>query len=251
MTGPPASGARANAPSLPETANPSAAEPPAPRARLQPRTWPRRRVLLILLAVVVIAAVWFGGRGVDLGRFHAWMQRLPAAGVAGLVALLPLVGFPISALHLAAGLRFDFGAALALVAAATLGQHVVAWALVRALPARFFVRLEPWRKKLAGAGHRQAAVLCCLLPGMPYTVQLYLLPVMGAPLRVLCLVSVPLHTARASVTILLGNISDHLSAGRVAALVVYYLLVFAICGVALRRLRRALAGETDHPVSAR
>jgi hypothetical protein len=78
---------------------------------------------------------------------------------------------------------------------------------------------------------------------MPYTVQLYLLPIMGAPLRVLCLVSVPLHTTRASVTILLGTLSDELTPGRVAALVAYYLVVFAICGIILSRLRRALAAE--------
>jgi hypothetical protein len=79
-------------------------------------------------------------------------------------------------------------------------------------------------------------------PGMPYTVQLYLLPVMGAPLRVLCLVSVPLHTMRATVTILLGHLSDDLTAGRIVAIGAYYLVIVAACTLALRRLRRSLAG---------
>jgi len=216
----------------------SAREPEAARGG---RRWPRRRVVVGVLVVVAVLAFALSGR-LDLDGFHAWMKRLPAPGVAAVIGFLPLVGFPISALHLAAGLRFEFAPALAIVAGATLAQHVVCWLLVRALPRRFFARLEPWRKKLAGAGYREAAVLCCLLPGMPYTVQLYLLPVIGAPLRVLCLVSVPLHTARATVTILLGTISDDLSAGRVVALVGYYLVVFTACALALRRLRRVLAG---------
>lgn len=225
----------------------AAAEP----ADSQPRQLPgfsRQRVAVGVLLVLVAAAVLLAGQSWDMDAFHAWTKRLPAAGVAWLVAVLPLVGFPVSALHLAAGLRFDFWMALAIVAAATLTQHVAAWGLARALPDRCFARLEPWRKKLAGAGHRQAAVLCCLLPGMPYAVQLYLLPVMGAPLRVLCLISAPLHSTRATVTILLGSISDDLSPGRVTALVAYYLTVFTVCGFALRRLRRALAAaKTDTP----
>ena len=203
----------------------------------------RRQIAKGLLAALVLLALAVGGRSVDFDAFHAWTKRLPAAAVAALVGVLPLVGFPVSALHLAAGLRFEFWVALPLVAAATLAHHTASWALARALPERFFTRLDPWRRKLEGAGHRQAAVLCCLLPGMPYTVQLYLLPVIGAPLRVLCFVSVPLHTTRASVTILLGTLSDELTPGRVAALVAYYIVVFVICGIILGRLRRALAAE--------
>ena len=224
-------------------------EPPGRETRLGVVRWfrglSRRQIVIGALIGLAVLALAFGGRNLDLEGFHAWTKRLPAAGVAAIILLLPLVGFPISALHLAAGLRFEFWTALSIVAAATLAQHVVCWLLVRALPRRFFVRLEPWRKKLEGAGYRQAAVLCCLLPGMPYTVQLYLLPVMGAPLRVLCLISVPLHTSRATVTILLGTISDDLSAGRLVALAAYYAVVFTICAFALRRLKRALgcAGE--------
>lgn len=199
----------------------------------------KRLVLGAGLVLLVIAAV-VGGRHLDLEGFHDWAKRLPASGVAGVVAVLPLVGFPVSALHLAAGLRFEFLTAMGVVAAATLSQHALAWGLAHVLPERVFSRFEPWRKKLAGAGHREAAVLCSLVPGMPYTVQLYLLPVMGAPLRVLCLVSVPLHTLRATVTILLGNLSDDLTPGRIVALTAYYLTIFTICGFALRRLRRSL-----------
>jgi len=210
------------------------------RSRL--RNIPRKRLVIGAMALAVLIAFGVGGRSVDLEPFHEWTKSQPAVAVAGVVAVLPLVGFPVSALHLAAGLRFEFFPAMGVVAATTLSQHVMSWGLARVLPDRFFARLDPWRKKLAGAGHRQAAVLCSLVPGMPYTVQLYLLPVMGAPLRVLCLVSVPLHTMRATVTILLGHLSDDLTAGRIVAIGAYYLVIVAACTLALRRLRRSLAG---------
>lgn len=207
------------------------------------RATTKRQRLMILVALVATAALIAGWRHIDLEGFHAWMKTLPAIAVAGLVGVLPLAGFPVSALHLAAGLRFDFAPALLVVAVTTLFQHVAAWALARMLPDRLFARLDPWRERLAGAGHREAAVLCCLLPGMPYTVQLYLLPVMSVPLKIICFISAPLHTARSVVTILLGNLSDDLTPTRVAVLIFYYLVIFAICGLSLRRMRRALAAR--------
>ncbi len=215
----------------------------ARRIRRRPARWFVGAVALVAFAVLALRG------GFDLERFHAWMRALPAPAVAGLVVVLPLAGFPVSALHLAAGLRFAFLPALLVVAAATLAQNAGAWALVRALPRGWFGRLAPWREKLAGAGHREAAVLGALVPGMPYSVQLYLLPVMGAPLRVLGTVSVPLHTARASVTILFGTLSDDFTPARVAALAAYYAAVFTLCGFAVRRLRRRLA-EPHSPVPA-
>jgi hypothetical protein len=196
---------------------------------------------------LIAAALLVGWRHFDLAAFHAWSGRQSALLVTVLVGVLPLGGFSVSALHLAAGVRFAFWPALLVVAVTGVFQHAAAWALVRLLPARFFRRLEPWREKLAGAGQREAAVLCALVPGMPYTVQLYLLPVMGSPLAVLCLISVPLHTARATVTILLGNISDDLTPARVAGLALYYAAIVLGCGFALRRLRRRLHAPAASP----
>lgn len=205
---------------------------------------PRRIVSgVVALAAVIALAIW--GHTIDLEGFHTWTKELPASGVIALIALLPVMGFPVSVLHLAAGLRFDFWGAMLIVGGTTLVHHVLSWALVRALPARCFTRLEPWRKRLVGAGHREAAVVCSLIPGMPYGVQLYLLPVMGVPVRVLCFISVPLHTLRATVTILLGNLSDDLTVGRVAGLIAYYLVLVGACGLALRGLRRLLKENRD------
>jgi uncharacterized membrane protein YdjX (TVP38/TMEM64 family) len=199
-----------------------------------------RQRWLVLLSLAALAAFVVFWQSVDKETFYERAKAWPAATLTTLVGVLPLAGVPVSALHLAAGLRFEFWPALLVVGAATLFQHVAAWVLVRALPDRYFSRLGPWRERLEGAGHRETAVLCCLIPGMPYTVQMYLLPVMGISLRIICLISAPLHTARATVTILLGNVSDDLTPPRVAGLAVYYLAIFAICALTLRRMRRSL-----------
>ncbi len=200
----------------------------------------RLLVRAVLLVIAIGALSFFWGR-LDLADLHARAKALPGVGVIAAITLLPLAGFPVSWLHLIAGVRFDFLGGMLVVAVTSVLHHVLGWALVRLLPARFFARLEPWRAKLRGAGHRDATLLCCLLPGMPYTVQLYLMPVMGVPFHLMFGLSAALHTARAVVTILFGDISDDLTPPRVAALVAYYVVLFGVSALALRGLRRALA----------
>ncbi len=227
-----------------------ASAPPRVLFRLGPlEVTPRRLVatLVALAGLVALALLW--GR-LDIDDLHTRAKALPAAVVIAAISLLPLIGFPVSWLHLIAGVRFDFLGGIAVVAVTSVLHHVLGWILVRVLPARLFERLAPWREKLAGAGHRDATVLCCLLPGMPYTVQLYLLPVLGTPLPLMFGLSAALHTARAVVTILFGDMSDDLSPPRIAALVAYYAILFTISTLALRRLRRTLANRRADPPGA-
>lgn len=199
-----------------------------------------RRLTSFLFAVAIIGTlVWFWQQ-LGLEELQRRAKELPAAGVIAAMAVGPLLGFPVSWLHLIAGVRFGFAGGIASVAFVGLCHHVGGWLLVRLLPQRCFRSLQPWREKLAGAGHRDAALLCALLPGMPYSVQLYLLPVMGTPLAMLCLLSVPLHTCRAVVTILLGNYGTELTPARVAILAGYYLVLLTISTFTVRRLKKTL-----------
>jgi uncharacterized membrane protein YdjX (TVP38/TMEM64 family) len=199
-----------------------------------------RALVNLGLVVAALSLAWvFWGR-VDLADLHARAQALPPGPVLAAMALLPLTGFPVSWLHLIAGVRFGFLGGLSAVAFTSVLHHGLGWAVVRVLPQRWFTRLDPWRRQLTGAGHRDATLLCCLLPGMPYTAQLYLLPLLGTPFPLMFGMSAALHTARAIVTILLGDVSDHLTPGRIAALVVYYTALFGLSAFAAHRLRRSL-----------
>lgn len=205
------------------------------------------RFLAAVVAVAVVSLLW--GR-IDIDEIHARAKAVPAVGVIAAIAVLPLIGFPVSILHLVAGVRFDFWSGILVVGATTAIHHLLGWTLVRVLPRRWFERLDPWRKKLRGAGYLDVTLLCCLLPGMPYTVQLYLKPLVGTPLWLILGLSTLLHTARAVVTILLGDISADLTPGKIAALAVYYVLLFAVSAVALRHLRRTLAMKNTDATSA-
>lgn len=200
-----------------------------------------RLLLRALCVAAVVIALAVGWGQIDPAELHARAQKLSGVAVIAAITLLPMIGFPVSVLHLVAGVRFGFAVGMLVVAVTSVLHHVLGWGLTRLLPARFFKRLDPWRERLRGAGHRDATLLCCLLPGMPYTVQLYLMPVIGVPFPLMFGLSATLHTTRAVVTILLGDLSDELTPGKVAVLAIYYCALFVASALALCGLRRSMA----------
>jgi uncharacterized membrane protein YdjX (TVP38/TMEM64 family) len=200
----------------------------------------KRHLVKFAIALVMIAALAVVYQRIDPAEFQARAREWPAPVIIATIVLLPMVGFPVSWLHLVAGLCFGFVWGLVVVLVTTVIHHFAGWALVRVLPRHTFKRFEPWEEKLAGAGHRDATLLGGLIPGMPYVVHLYVLPIIGTPLFMLCTLGVGVHTARAFVTILLGDQSGDLTPGRIAALAVYYAVIVGLCAWALRSLRRRL-----------
>lgn len=217
---------------------PEVASPPPVRVLFRIGT---TAITVRILATAVFVVLGFIGlvflqRHLDLAQIHTRAQALPGLAVIAAISVLPLLGFPVSVLHLVAGVRFGFLGGIGVVAVTGIVQHVLGWVLVRFLPARLLARLAPWRDKLAGNGHLDATLICCLIPGMPYTLPLYLLPALGVPFPLLFGLAPLIHTARALVTILLGEMSDDLTPMRLFALTVYYLVLFVLSGWLLRHL---------------
>lgn len=200
-----------------------------------------RHVGIGLLIVGLFAAAGLWSSKIDLGWLHAQARRLPAAGVIAGIAVLPLTGFPITWLHLAAGVRFGLPLGIAVVAMTSVIQHLLAWGLVRILPDAWFDRFAPWRLQLARTGHCEATLLCCLMPGVPFVGQLYLLPLLGTPWPLMLGLSSLIHTLRAVVTLRLGDISDHPTPGQLALVAGYYLILFGLSAWSVRRIQRSLA----------
>ena len=232
-----------------DMAHDSPNQPPRVLFHLGPLEVTPRRLLSTVIGATLLVGLGLLWQQIDLEELYARAQALPAVGVIVAISLLPLVGFPVSWLHLIAGVRFGFLGGMTVVAFTSVLHHLLGWAFVRILPERFFGWSKSWSEKLLGAGHRDATVLCGLLPGMPYTVQLYLLPIIGVPLRLLLGLSAALHTGRAVVTILLGNFSDNLTPARLATLATYYVILFAASALAVRGLRRTLAQNDSGPSS--
>jgi uncharacterized membrane protein YdjX (TVP38/TMEM64 family) len=207
------------------------------RAAPRPFSWGLGAAVLLLAGGFALLA-----RGVDLDELHAAALRLNGGVAFALLTVLPLAGFPVNVLHVAAGFRFGFAGGMALVALSILLQLLASHALVRCCPGWFARRFAGVRARLPPATHPTVCVFTLLLPGVPYFVQNYTLALIGVPLRTYLACCLPLHVLRAAVTVGLGHQGSHFSRAGLLLLAGYWLLVLTGAWTAYRRLRRQLAG---------
>lgn len=197
----------------------------------------RRTIITGIVALAAIIALSIFYRQIDLADLHRRAEQLNGFVVYLLIVVLPLVCFPVSAVHAVAGARFGVGLGFLLVASTIILQLVVAYLLVRAAPDFFSRHLEWIRRRLPKAAHTPLTQLTMLLPGAPYWAQLYVLPLVGVPLRTYLLWSLPITVARSIVGILFGDLSGHLTPLRIAGFVIYFAAISAGSWWAFRRLQ--------------
>ncbi len=200
----------------------------------------RKKWIIGGLATLAVVAFSVWGRHWPWDEWWEQGQKLPVAWVIAAIALLPLVGFPVSWLHLLAGARFGPWMGFLVIAVTTAFHVIGATGLADRLPATTVRRLAPWRKRLQRLGRKDAVVFSSILPGLPYTLQLYVLPLVGVPLWENLLLSVPIHAARAVVALLLADLGEEMTAPKVIGLVAYYAVVSAVSFVVVRRMRQRL-----------
>lgn len=202
------------------------------------RSWKFLVGLALVLALLALA--W---RGLDIHALHVQAARLNAGAAFGLLTVLPMLGFPVGLLHFAAGIRFGVGLGLALVALSILIQLVAMHALVRWRGKFFRERFKALRGRIPPGAHEAVTIFTLLLPGAPYFAQNYTLAILGVPLRTLLRWAFPLHLVRATMTVVIGDQSDHLTPGRVTAMVLYAVAVLGASWWAYRRMQARLTGR--------
>ena len=194
---------------------------------------------LVAFVLVLGLGAAFLYREIDTAPLQDYAARLPAWAAVSLLLVLPLIGFPASVLHVAAGVRFGAALGLALVSLSILVQLVVSFCLVRRWRERFERArwLARLRQRIPQGAHASVSVFTVLLPGAPYSAINYVLPLLGVPLRTFILCAWPLHTLRSTVTVVFGDQLDRLSATRLAVLLAYALTIAAASWWTYRRLK--------------
>lgn len=207
----------------------------------------RRRVVVFSLVVAGLVMLSLFYKQIDPGALHARAERLNGPAVFAAVALLPLVGFPVSVLHAVAGARFGLELAIPLVALALVLQLLASYGLVWLAPNFFAKRLGALRQRLPRAAHRPLTLFTLLLPGAPFFAQNYVLSLVGVPFRTFFLIAFPLHFSRSLIGVLFGDVSNQLTPARIAGFAVYGITVSLACAWSFRRLRARLQ---DRPPAA-
>ena len=197
--------------------------------------------------VVVLVLVALATHRIDLARVHQIASRLNGGVAFALLVVLPLLGFPASVLHVAAGMRFGLALGLPLVSLSILIQLFASYAIVHRWRGWFARKFAGLRQKVPPSAHASVAVLAVLIPGAPFFAVNYVVPLIGVRLRTFVLCCWPLHTLRSTVTVLLGDQSDKFTPQRLAVLGGYALVLALASGWTYRRLRRQLG---DPPAAA-
>lgn len=207
----------------------------------------RRRVVVLALVVAACVALSLFYKQIDPAALRERAERLNGPAVFAAVAVLPLVGFPVSVMHAIAGARFGLKLAIPLVALALVLQLLASYGLVWLAPNFFAKRLAPLRSRLPRTAHRPLTLFTLLLPGAPFFAQNYVLPLVGVPFRTFFVIAFPLHLMRSLIGVLFGEVSDDLTPARIAGFAAYAVTVTLACAWSFRRLRARLQ---DQPPAA-
>lgn len=206
--------------------------------------WSSLPWLKISIGLVLLVGIALLYQRIDVDQVHAYAQKQNSGLVFALITLLPLVGFPVTVLHVVAGMRWGPQLALPLVALSIALQLLASYALVRMFRPLFQKRLADLRERIPKGAHGPVCLFTALLPGVPYFAKNYVLPLIGVPLRTYLIWCLPLHIARSSIAVIFGHESDQLTPGRIAFFVVYFVFISLSCAWVFRRMKAEVGGPS-------
>jgi len=222
----------------------------APARRDSRPLWRRKRVQWGTAALVV--AVGAGLLAMHFAEFEwrelwhdvpGWLERVNRPLALALMATLPIIGFPVSAVYLSIGAIFGPMWGGLVVTGITLVHLAVTHVLARTLLRN---RIERWRKKwneklpvISQGDNISLVAMIIIVPGLPYVARNSLLAVSGVPLRYLLLVGMPLYVARSYTTLFLGNLGNDHSAKMFWVIGAIFVTKLAVSALLFLRLRKA------------
>jgi uncharacterized membrane protein YdjX (TVP38/TMEM64 family) len=171
----------------------------------------RLKVLLAMLGLVVAANVLYFS-GFEWREVPEMLQRINRPLALLVMATLPVVGFPISAVYVASGALFGPWVGGLVVAGVTLvhvlATHVLGRSVLRGPIERLRHRWHHRLPEVPPEEHATLVAMIVIVPVLPYLVRNCLLAFSKVPLRFLVGVGVPLYVLRAYVSIFLGDLTN-------------------------------------------
>ena len=194
----------------------------------------------LLVAILFCGVGVFLAFTVDFHQAREWVEGVDGGWFFLLLAVLPIVGFPLSILQIIVGVKFGFWAGMSLTAAAMsvhlLGAHWVGSGFLKEPVSRLLSRTRFRLPQVHGNEQSVLGFLVPLLPGS-YTVKNYLMVLGGVSLRTLLCVCLPVYAVRASSGIFLGGISGNLTPWLIALLVIGKIVAIVVTIWVVKRYR--------------
>lgn len=234
---------------------PAKTYPAAAPRRSTPRSgflnW--RNVMLAVLAVTGVTALFYFTE-LDWRDVPGLLEGVSRPLALVIMATLPLVGFPISAVYLAAGAIFGPWLGLLVVAGVTAVHLVVTQLLAHTLLREPIERLrKKWSHKIPEVPaheHASLVAMIVIVPGLPYFVRNCVLALSKAPWGVVLGVGLPVYVVRSCATIFLGDVGSNPSVTAVVILGTIYAVKLAVSFLLFRRLKHSLHRKKTRAAAA-
>ena len=183
----------------------------------------RRSGRTILAAILLCGVGALLAMYVDFHQVRHWIEGVNTGWFFALLAVLPILGFPISLLQIVAGVKFGFWTGMSVTVGAItvhlIGAYLVGSGFLKGPVSRLLSRTRFRLPQLQGSEQSLLGFMVPLLPGS-YSAKNYLMVLGGVSLRTLLCVCLPVYAVRATSGIFLGDITGHLTPCLVALLVV-------------------------------
>lgn len=176
-------------------------------------------------------------------------DRTHPAVLIGCFLVLPMVFFPISALLVLIGIRFDALGGLLIMFALMPVHLFLSFYAIRSM---FRDRIERFARqkntgifKIPPARHVEFAFLFMAVPGLPYTVKNYLLPVSGISFRKYLLISWLVQGVMGTPFVVLGDAASKWNLYLFLIMLVLFIVVYFITKMARKRYDRMVGSVSD------
>jgi uncharacterized membrane protein YdjX (TVP38/TMEM64 family) len=189
----------------------------------------------------------------DFAAMQGWLVNFNGVLFFFILSVLPVFGFPVGILYLAAGAKFGFGTGL-LITAVSIAFHL--WAthwlgsgVLQPRLQRFLARSKYRLPQMAQRDDSMMTLLTGLLPG-PHTLKNYFLVIGGVRLRPFLMVGIPVYIYRACTGLLVGGLTNGANAWSVGLLIAHAVVTTVVCGFLIKRLRtRYLATANEQEMT--
>ena len=197
----------------------------------------RARLLLAVALALAGAGVAWVLYSLPEGSWRSWVDSLSVSTLLIALTVLPIFGFPISVLHIAAGARFGLGLGSVAVALSTLAHLLATYLLAQLLegPLRRVLGVFGWHlPKVPAASAWPFGFWIALLPGVSYALKNAVPPLASVSLRVYIGTALPTHIATSLIGLGIGRATMEFSWPLAAGVAAYA----AILAVLTRKLAR-------------
>ena len=202
------------------------------------------RYLFIVALVIGAVAALFVFTELEWRDVPALLERVSRPLALLIMATAPLIGFPISAVYLAAGALFGPWLGLLVVTGITAVHLLITQGLALSVLQAPIERLrKKWSRRLPEVPpkeHATLAAMVVLVPGVPYFVRNCVIALSRLPWRILFGVALPLYVIRSCTTIFLGDLGNDPSWQSLAVLGTIYCAKLGVSVALFQRLRHSL-----------